>query len=374
MRPPRLVRRSLTVQLLGAQLAVIVVGAATLVAVAYAAGPALFHRHIAEALGIVPPGVAHHLDMAFAQSLALSLAVGVGAAALTAALVSWLLADRIGGPVHRLAAAARRVSRGDYETRVQAAGSAEELAVLARAFNEMAGTLESAEERRRRLLADLAHELRTPLATIDAYLEGLADGVVQPAPETWSVLRTETSRLGRLTEDIGKVSRAEERRLDLRIRPVSARTLLEAAAAGAWPAYAEQDVRLELGPQDRPLEVEVDPDRLGEVLGNLLENALRHTPAGGVVRLAAAPADGNVLLTVGDTGEGIDPSELERVFERFYRSDPARSRERGGSGVGLTIARALVEAHGGTLTADSEGAGTGTTFRISLPAAGPARP
>lgn len=368
MSPFRLLRRSLTAQLLAAQLAVIVAGAATLTAVAYVAGPALFRHHVREALGIVPPGVAHHLDRAFAQSLTLSLGVGVGAAALTAALVSWLLAARILGPVHTLAAAARRVSRGDYETRVHAAG-ADELTVLAHAFNEMAGALDSAEQRRRRLLADLAHELRTPLATIDAYLEGLADGIVQPDPATWALLRTEAGRLGRLTDDIAKVSRAEERQLDLHVRTAAAYELLAAAAAAARPGYAEKGVRLELDETERDAEIAVDPDRFAEVLANLLENALRHTPTGGTVGLAAARAGNDVVVTVADTGEGVEPGELEPIFERFYRVDPARSRDRGGSGIGLTIARALVEAHGGRLIAESEGAGRGTTFRITLPVA-----
>ncbi len=367
MKITRALRRSLTAQLLAAQLAVIVAGAATLTAVAYLVGPTLFHRHIGEALGIVPPGVSHHLDEAFAEALTLSLAFGVGAAALTAALVSWILASRIARPVRGLASAARRVSRGDYETRVHVDG-ADELTVLARAFNEMAGSLDSAEQRRRRLLADLAHELRTPLATIDAYLEGLADGVVQPTTDTWTLLRAQARRLGRLTDDIAKVSRAEERQLELDIHAASAQELLAAAAAAARPGYTEKDVGLELDTATDAA-VTVDPDRFAEVLANLLENALRHTPSGGAVRLAAARAGEDVLLTVSDTGEGVEPDELERIFERFYRADPARSRDRGGSGVGLTIARALVEAHGGRISAESAGTGQGTTFRITLPAA-----
>ncbi len=368
MKLMRALRRSLSAQLLAAQLAVIVAGAATLTAVAYAVGPALFHRHIGDALGVVPPGVSHHLDEAFAQALLLSLAFGIGAATLTAAVVSWILATRIVRPVRGLASAARRVSRGDYQTRVQLEG-ADELTVLARAFNELAGSLDSAEQRRRRLLADLAHELRTPLATIDAYLEGLADGVVQPDPGTWALLRAEAGRLGRLTDDIAKVSRAEERQLDLRVRTAPAQELLAAAAAAARSGYAEKGVRLELDAARGDASVAVDPDRFAEVLANLLENALRHTPPGGAVGLAAAPAGEDVLFTVSDTGEGIAPAELEQVFERFYRADPARSRDRGGSGIGLTIARALVEAHGGRISAESAGAGQGAAFRITLPAA-----
>lgn len=372
MRLARALRRSLSAQLLAAQLAVIVAGAATLTAVAYAVGPTLFHRHLRDALGIVPPGVSHHLDEAFTQSLALSLGVGVGAAALTAALVSWILAARIVRPVRTLASAARRVSRGDYTTHVHAAG-ADELTVLARAFNEMAGSLDSAEQRRRRLLADLAHELRNPLATIDAYLEGLADGVVQPTAETWRLLRAEAGRLDRLTDDLAKVSRAEERQLDLRLRNVAARDLLAAAVGAAASAYADKGVRLEVDAAGAQATVEVDPDRFAEVLANLLENSLRHTPPGGAVSLSTARAGEDVLITVSDTGEGIEPDDLDRIFERFYRGDEARSRDSGGSGIGLTITRALVEAHDGRISAESSGPGTGATFQITLPVAFTAR-
>src|SRR5581483_10165187 len=192
MRSP--LRRSLIAKLLAAQLAVIVAGSTTLALVSLLLGPTLYRRHVSEALGIVPPTVLHHLDEAFGQSLALSLAVGIAAAALAAVVVSWALSSRVVRPVRALAAAARDVSRGNYSARVSASGE-DEITVLARAFNEMAGALASAEERRRRLLADLAHELRTPLATLDAHLEGLADGIVAPEPQTWQLLRAQTARL-----------------------------------------------------------------------------------------------------------------------------------------------------------------------------------
>jgi signal transduction histidine kinase len=354
------------VKLLAAQLAVIVAGSVTLALVALLLGPALFHRHIRDALGYVPPTVLHHLDQAFGESLALSLGVGIAAAAATAAAVSWLISIRIVRPVHALAGAARQVSRGDYETRVSVVGD-DELAVLARAFNEMAGSLASAEERRRRLLSDVAHELRTPLATIDAYLEGLADGVVQPQPETWKLLRRESARLNRLSVDIALVSRAEERQLDLHIEPVRSQQLVEMAARAAAPRFADKGVELRVeSAQDAPA-VAVDRDRIAEVLANLLENALRHTPAGGSVALTAARDDHSAVLTVTDTGEGLAPNELERVFERFYRTDSARSRDRGGSGIGLTIAQAIAHAHDGSLRAESAGAGRGATFTLRLP-------
>jgi len=367
MRLPA-VRRSLTAKLLAAQLAVIVAGSATLAFVALLLGPSLFHRHIRDALGYVPPTVLHHLDQAFGESLALSLGLGIAAAAATAAAIGWLVSNRIVRPVHALAGAAQQVSRGDYQARVRIVGD-DELTVLARSFNEMAGSLASAEERRRRLLADVAHELRTPLATIDAYLEGLADGVVQPQPETWQLLRRESARLNRLSDDIARVSRAEERQLDLQLERVRSQQLIEAAARAAAPGSADKSVELVVKPEHGAPMVAVDRDRIAEVLANLLENALRHTPAGGSVTVAATRDGDSAVLSVTDTGEGLDPRELEQIFERFYRTDSARSRDRGGSGIGLTISRALVEAHGGTLLAESDGPGKGSRFVCRLPAA-----
>jgi len=367
MRVP-LVRRSLTWKLLAAQLAVIVAGSATLAVVALSIGPSIFHRHVREALGFVPPAVMEHLDDAFGQALWLSLAVGIAAATVTAATVSWVVSMRIVRPVRDLAAAARGVSRGNYSGRVDVGGS-DEVSVLGRAFNEMAASLSSTEERRRQLLSDVAHELRTPLATIDAYLEGLADGVVEPGPDTWQLLRNETSRLGRLTEDVTKVSLAEERQLDLRLQRVAARTLLAVAARAAAPAFAAKGVKLEIEPGDGSPNVDVDADRIGEVLANLLENALRHTPAGGTVTLATRRDGDDALLTVADSGEGLAPDDLERIFERFYRVDRARSRDQGGSGIGLAIARALIEAHDGQLWAESPGPSQGARFLCRLPGA-----
>lgn len=361
----RAVRRSLAAKLLAAQLAVIVAGSATLALVALLLGPSLFHRHIRNALGYVPPTVLHHLDQAFGESLALSLGLGIAAATATAAAIGWLVAKRIIGPIHALAGAAQRISRGDYQARVTILGD-HELTVLARAFNEMAGSLASAEQRRRRLLSDVAHELRTPLATIDAYLEGLSDGVVQPTPDTWRLLRNESARLNRLSDDVARVSRAEERQLDLRLTREQPQRLLEGAAQAAAPTFAEKGVELRVMHGQAP-EVAVDRDRIGEVLANLLENALRHTPSGGTVTLAATRDSDTALLTVTDTGDGLEGDEVEHIFERFYRTDTARTHDRGGSGIGLTISRAIVEAHGGRLWAESDGRGHGSRLFVRLP-------
>ncbi len=368
MRPLRL-RRSLGGKILAAQLLVILAGSATLVAVALEIAPAIFHHHVREALGVVPDSVMRHLDSAFGDALLISLAAAVGAAGATAAGISWLLTTRIVRPIRTLAAASRRVAQGSYSERVTVA-SPDELGVLAGVFNEMAEALESTERRRHELLSDVAHELRTPVATLNGYVEGLRDGVVEPDDGTWQILHAETTRLGRLVEDLRKVSRAEERQLDLRPMKTDSRQLLREAAAAAAGMYGQKGIELHVEDGARLPPVEVDRDRLAEVLANLLSNALHHTPAGGRVTLAAARAGpDSVELAVADSGEGISAEALARVFERFYRADDARSRDVGGSGIGLTIARAIAEAHGGSLRAESDGMGRGARFVMTVPIA-----
>ncbi len=367
MRPPPL-RGSLGGKLLAGQLLVILAGSATLVVVALVVGPTIFHHHVREALGVVPDSVMRHLDSAFGDALLISLAVAVGASAATAAAISWFLTVRIVRPITELAGAARRVARGSYAERV-AAPTNDEIGSLAAAFNEMAEALESTERRRSELLSDVAHELRTPVATLNGFVEGLRDGVVEPNARTWGLLHGETGRLARLIEDLRQVSRAEEHQLELRPERRGVHGLLDDAASSFAAAYAEKGVQLSVDRNGTLPMVDVDPDRIGEVLGNLLSNALRHTPAGGTVVLSGARAeDGGVKLSVADTGEGMSPDAVGRVFERFYRTDSARSRDRGGSGIGLTIARAIAQAHGGELRAESAGIGRGARFVLTLPA------
>lgn len=364
---PTRLRRGLAARLLLAQLLVIVAGSVTLALVALAVAPGIFHDHVRRSGSVVPDDVARHLDKAFGAAVLIALAVAIGAAVLTALAVSTFLSLRIVRPIRALAEAAERIAKGAYAARVPATGS-DEIAVLGGAFNEMASALESAERKRRELLTDVAHELRTPLATVEGYLEGLADGVVPADRETWPLLQAETGRLRRLVDDLAKVSRAEERQLDLQSTPSKPGLLVAAAVQAAAPAYAAKGVALETKLDRRLPSVDVDPDRIAEVLANVLDNALRHTPAEGRVDVAAAGHGKQVELVVTDTGEGIAPEHLERVFERFFRADPARTRTAGGSGIGLAIARAIVEAHDGRIHAESEGLGLGARFVIALPA------
>jgi two-component system, OmpR family, sensor histidine kinase BaeS len=274
------------------------------------------------------------------------------------------------GPAPREGRDGPLAAAGDYSVRIPPARLGPEVDELAAAINAMAAALSATEATRRRLLADAAHELRTPLATLEAFLEALADGVRSPGPATWDIMAAQTTRLRRLADGIALVSRAEEGQLPMTRIPVPPGDLVASAAEAARPGYAAKGVHLTARADAGLPGVSADPDRIGQALAGLLANALRHTPSGGSVRVAATalPAGTGVRITVTDTGEGIAAEHLPHVFERFYRADPARDAAHGGSGIGLAIARALVTAHGGTLTAASAGPGAGACFTITLPA------
>jgi signal transduction histidine kinase len=360
-------RPGLAARLFAAQLLVIVAGGLTLGLTALAVAPGLFRVHARQAFAVLPPGATAHLQQGFEQAMLVALGIAGAVSVVIALAASWLLAQRLTRPIRALAQTAERIGAGGYQARVPVPDAGDELAALAWAFNRMARALESTERRRQALLADLAHELRTPLATLEGYVEGLADGVVAPDQDAWTVLQSELVRLRRLVEDLETLSRAEERQLDLRPGPVDPGGLVTRAVRAAEPAYKAKGVALQASIDPLLPLVSVDPDRLGEVLGNLLGNALRHTPPGGRVQVSAHEDGDQVELSVTDSGEGIPPELLERVFERFFRVDAARTRDGGGSGLGLTISRAIVEAHGGRLWADSAGYGRGARFVVRLP-------
>lgn len=272
---------------------------------------------------------------------------------------------RVGSPLADLMAAADAVADGDLSVRVPEGGRGDMARLTAR-FNRMTAELERAEQGRRNLTADVAHELRTPLHILQGNLEGVLDGVYEPTREHVAAMLDETRVLSRLVEDLQTLSLAEAGQLPLHRRPVPAVDLLEDAATRFVGAAAEAGVTLKVLPGDESLLVDVDADRLDQALSNLVANALRHTPAGGRITLAARPADGGVALAVADTGAGIDAADLPFIFDRFWRGDRARGR-RGGAGLGLPIARRLVEAHGGAVEVASE-PGAGATFTIWLPA------
>jgi len=359
--------RSLPGRLLVAQVVVVVAMALTMIGVAVAVGPRLFDEHLRQAGHGEQPETMAHAEEAFQAAGTSALVVGLLIAVGGAILVSLLLTSRLRSALAELTAAAQRIASGDYEHRVRDLEASAELAQLARNFNQMAARLAATEGTRRRLLTDLAHELRTPIATIEVALESLEDGVLDAGPDTIAMLRGQSERLARLTRDLREVSAAEEGQLDLALERTAVSALVDRAYVAAREEFARKQVELVAEPTATGLMVDVDPGRIGQVLANLLSNSLRHTPSGGRVTLAVRPLATTVRIEVADNGEGIAADHLPHVFERFYRADAARDREHGGSGVGLAISQAIARAHGGGLSVVSAGVGRGATFTLELP-------
>ncbi len=304
---------------------------------------------------------------AFLASINRALLLAAVVAGLAAVLLTVGLSRRILRPVETLTAAARQMEKGDLSQRVEVQ-SDDEIGELARAFNAMADGLARLEELRRNMVTDVAHDLRTPLSNIRGYLEALQDGVVEPKREVVDSLYEEAMLLNRLVDDLQELSLAEAGQLRLERRPVAPADVVNKATEAARALAAAKSIALQVDlPEGLPL-VDVDSQRIGQVLGNLLSNALTHTPSGGKVVIAARARQSDVELRVSDTGEGISPEHLPYVFERFYRADKSRSRVTGGAGLGLAIARQLVEAHGGWIKVESE-VGRGTQFTFTLPVA-----
>lgn len=293
---------------------------------------------------------------------------GIGAAALGTLLV-WLLSRRTLAPLQSLGVAARRLGRGDLSQRADTRGSAE-IRQLARSFNVMAAGLEEAERHRRNLTADIAHELRTPLSNIQGYLEAIRDGLIQPTPDTIDTIHGQALHLSRLVEDLRLLAQVEAGELTLKLSPTSMEDLLQSSVEAVRPRAEAKGVTLSIETEPLLPALDLDSTRIAQVIGNLLENAIIHTPEGGSVTVSAYADPNGIEVAVADTGPGIAPEDLPNLFERFYRVDPSRSRSTGGTGLGLTIARRIVEAHGGTIEADSV-LGQGSRFAIRLPSAQP---
>ena len=383
-------RRRLGLKIFLSYLIVILVGVIVLATAAEFAVPNAYDRHLAGMRGMmVPempgngmmspgpgqdPGIDLDLFTNFRAAVMEALALAALAATLAAVLVSLLVSRQVVAPVREMVQASRRIAEGHYAERVQvpgdpATGEMDELAMLALSFNQMAARLERTEAIRRQLIGDVAHELRTPLTTLKGSLEGLMDGVLPADPETLQQLAAEAERMGKLVNDLQELSRVEAGAYELNRRTLSMNEVITSVSTRLARQFEEKGVTQELElPPDLP-PVFADEDRLGQVLLNLIGNALQYTLAGGQVRVTAGQKGNEVQVSVSDTGIGIPPEHLPHVFDRFYRVDKSRSRAGGGSGIGLTIARYLVEAHGGRIWASSRGPGQGSLFAFSLPAA-----
>jgi two-component system sensor histidine kinase BaeS len=361
-------RRGLAGQLLTGQVLVVAVGSITVAVTAALLAPGLFRRHLART-GTVAPPVRQHAEEAFAAALASALTIATLAALLTAGVTALLLVRRVAAPVEQLAAAADAVASGHYDIAAPDVPFGGELGRLSEAFAHMAARLADTDAARTRLLADLAHELRTPLATMTAYLEAMEDGVVATDEAAWATLRVQVDRLGRLAGDLRSVALAEEQVAMDRWGAVDVTAVTRDAVAVAAPRFAVRGVRLDVVGVGSPAMVLGDGQRLAQIMTNLLDNALRHTRPGGAVsvRVTATARDGRIVVS--DDGDGLAPGDLEAVFERFYRVDPSRTSTSGGSGLGLSIARTIARRHGGQLSATSDGIGRGARFTLTLPLA-----
>jgi two-component system OmpR family sensor kinase/two-component system sensor histidine kinase BaeS len=292
------------------------------------------------------------------------LAIGIGILGLIFGVV---FSRSLTAPLSRLADAARAIGARNFNRHVKPEGS-EEMAEVAIAFNSMVDALAESEQLRRNLVADVAHELRTPLSVLQGNLRAILDDVYPLEKGEIARLYDQSRLLNRLVEELRELSQAEAGQLPLNLTHVDPVSLISDTVADFGPAAEAESVTLTTDLPTTLPPLQADTARLSQVLHNLLANALRHTPAGGTITVSAAPSDKAIHLTIRDTGEGISAEHLPHIFDRFYRGDRARARADGGAGLGLAIVRAIVEAHGGTVSAASSGlAGEGSTFVISLP-------
>ncbi|NOX61869.1 MAG: cell wall metabolism sensor histidine kinase WalK [Chloroflexi bacterium] len=295
-----------------------------------------------------------------------AILLGALGASLIALLLGVVLARTISRPIKELTKATQQVARGKLGLKVEVR-SQDEIGELAQSFNRMSEDLARAQKLRRQMTADIAHDLRTPLSVLFGYTEALADGKIAGSPEIYRVMHEETRHLQHLVDDLRTLSLVDAGELTLNLQTISPSSLLGRTAAAYATQAQEKGVSLRLLARKNLPDILVDPDRMAQVLGNLVSNALRFTPEGGEIRLGAKEEGGAVRLEVQDTGPGIPPDKLPHIFERFYRGDAARTVGEGQSGLGLAIAKSLVEAHGGDIGVKSE-LGKGTTFTITLPA------
>jgi histidine kinase len=367
----KLIRRHLGWKLFFSYLIIILVGVVSLAIVAEFVTPSAFNLHVANMetmMGGDVGGMMGDLTESFQRAVNEILLVAATLAIITAVFVSTFVTRRIVKPVREMQSASRHIASGHYKERVQVTGE-DELAELAQSFNQMAHTLAQTEERRRQLVGDVAHELRTPLSSIKSVMEGLQDGVLAAEPATFLSVEREVNRLQRLIRDLEELSKAEAGQIPLELELVNPDAFIKTAVDRLVPQFDDKGVKLYTGLPEKLPDVQVDQERMTQVMLNLLGNALQCTPEGGQVLISAWNNIHHVSITVQDTGIGIPSESLSHIFERFYRVDKSRSRTGGGSGIGLTISRHLVEAHGGQLTAVSPGLNQGSTFTICLPIA-----
>jgi histidine kinase len=377
------IRRHLGWKIFVSYLLVIFVGIIVLTTAAEFVVPRSFDRHLAtmgsmmvNMMGSSSMGMDFDADLFtnFRTAVNEALTIAALAAVIAAVVVSFFVSRQVVTPVREMMLASRFIADGHYEERVRvpgdpSKGELDELSQLALSFNQMAAKLEQVEIRRRELIGDISHELRTPLTAIKGSMEGLVDGVLPGNEETYMGIYKEADRLQRLVSDLQELSRVEAGAFELDRKAIDVPDLLTATVERLKMQFEEKGVLLVVEIPDGLPQVQADEDRIGQVLLNLVGNAMQYTPSGGEVKIKATHQDDEISISVSDTGIGISPEHLEHLFTRFYRVDKSRSRAGGGSGIGLTIAKFLVEAHGGRIWAESAGPDLGSTFTFTLPVA-----
>jgi histidine kinase len=375
------IRRHLAWKLFFSYLIVIVIGVLILATAAELSIPSSFQRHMAtmgsmmeQMMGDTTLGMDLDADLFnnFRAAVNEALFLAALASVLAAIIVSMVFSRRIVAPVQEMMSISQRIADGHYDKRVNVPGGLEpremdELANLAVSFNRMAAKLDQTESMRRQLIGDVAHELRTPLSTVKGTMECLIDDVLPASVETYQQVHREVDRMQRLVHDLQELSRAEAGVYEMEVREIQVAEVVEATRARLGGQFNDKGVDLVVDiPSDLPA-VHADENRIGQVLLNLLGNALQYTPPQGKVRISATPGEHEITVSIRDTGIGIPLEHLPHIFTRFYRVDKSRSRAGGGSGIGLTIVKHIVEAHGGRIWAESPGIGKGSTFTFTLP-------
>lgn len=372
------VRTSIGLKLFLSYVMVILIGVVVLSISAELTIPRAFSRHMAgmgsmmgAMMGMGPDA---DVFLGFRRAVSEALFLGALASFLGAVMAAVLVSRRLVKPVEEMTEASRRIAEGRYEERVELPGETgrspedmDELNRLALSFNQMAAKLEKTEQMRRQLIGDVAHELRTPLSTIKGSMEGLLDDVLPASKETFRNLHREADRMQRLAQDLQELSRVEAGAYELQVASVDISDVAQSTVERLWAQFGEKGVALSVSlPEELP-RVELDESRIEQVLLNLIGNALQYTPPGGSVQVRAEKVGDELIVRVADTGIGLVAGEEKRIFQRFYRVDKSRSRAGGGSGIGLTIAKHIVERHGGRIWAESEGPDRGSTFNFTIP-------
>ena len=377
----RFIRTHLAWKVFISYVLVILVGVAVLATAASISAPSAFDRHLASMssmmsgsgmMGGSPLPLQNDLYAGYQAAIIEALSLAAIAALSAAVFASYFISRQVVGPVQKMMLASHRVAEGEYGERLKISGNlqmnqVDELDQMALSFNQMADKLEKTETMRRQLIGDVSHELRTPLTAIKGYMEGLIDGVIPATPETYQQVFSEADRLQRLVNDLQELSRVEAGAFQLDIQPVSVDSLVGTVVDHLGRQFEEKGISLHIILEAGLPDVAADRDRILQVLTNLVGNALQYTPSGGKVIVQAAREKNEIAITITDTGIGIAPDHLPFVFNRFYRTDKSRTRASGGSGIGLTIAQALVKAHHGRIWVESAGEGKGSSFHFTLP-------